>query len=279
MTEITGRTEVVAVVGDPIGHSLSPTIHNAAFQASGLDWIMVPCRVLADAGNRVLDAASALGLRGLAVTTPHKQVVAETVDHLDDAAASLRSVNTVVIGEDATTGYSTDGEGFVAALAAADFDVSERRVVVIGAGAAARSVIDALGRHGCASIGIVNRTESAARSASQLASVAEWVPADQIAERVVDAELVVNATSVGMGADVSVLDSGLFTPQHLVVDVVYHPVETRFLRDAQDAGARTLDGLGMLVHQAALQHALWTGCSADVSSMWSAVQAVLHTPR
>ncbi|MGB8860002.1 MAG: hypothetical protein WCC60_12135, partial [Ilumatobacteraceae bacterium] len=150
---ITGATRVAAVIGSPVRHSLSPALHNAAFAQLGVDWVYTAFDVAPGRAQSAIDAMRALGLGGLSVTMPHKEAVAQSVDSLDAAAEALRSVNTVVPQADGTLkGYSTDGAGFVASLADAGVLVAGRTVCVLGAGAAARSIIDELARCGAARI-------------------------------------------------------------------------------------------------------------------------------
>ena len=201
---------VAAVIGSPVHHSLSPAIHNAAFVAAGLDWVYVAFEVAPGAAGGALDAMRTLDLGGLSVTTPHKEDVARGVDELDPAAAALRSVNTVVWDADGRlVGHSTDGAGFVASLAASGVDVGGATVAVVGAGAAARSVVDALGRAGAADVAVVNRTRDPRRRGRRRldrrpgsARSTTWPPAD----------IVVNATSIGMGTDDVPFDVGAAPP-------------------------------------------------------------------
>ncbi|MEX2626886.1 MAG: shikimate dehydrogenase [Ilumatobacteraceae bacterium] len=269
---VTARTRVAAVIGSPVRHSLSPAIHQAAFEAGGLDWTFVAFEVAPGHAAEAVRAARTLGLGGLAVTTPHKEDVAVAVDEVDPAAAALGSVNTVVVRADGTTfGASTDGDGFVDWLRAAGHDPLDMRVVVLGAGAAARSVIDALDRAGVADIAVVNRSEDAAVRAAALARRAHVAAPSAVTA----ADLVVNATSVGMGDDALPLDPALLRASHVVADLVYHPLDTALLRAARAAGAATVDGLGMLVHQAALQQQLWTGTYPDVAALRAAAESQL----
>ncbi|CAN5388747.1 shikimate dehydrogenase [soil metagenome] len=256
---ISAGTRLAAVIGSPIRHSLSPVIHNAAFAATGAGWVFVALEVAPGAGAAAVDAMRVLGIDGLAVTTPHKEAVAGAVDDVDPAAAALGSVNTVVLRDGVTHGYSTDGAGFVESLRAAGHDPSGAHVAVVGAGAATRSVIDAIDRAGVGRIVVINRSaDTAARAAalSTLASVAD--PAS-----IALADLVVNATSVGMGTDEAPFDVTLLHRHQVVADLVYHPLDTALLRAAAEVGAATVDGLGMLVHQAVLQQHLWTGHRPD----------------
>ena len=269
---IGGATRLAAVIGSPISHSLSPVLHNAAFDAAGHDWRMLAFEVGAGGGAGAVAAMKALGIGGLSVTTPLKSEIAAAVDDVDRAAAALSSVNTVVLRDDGSTfGASTDGIGFVDSLTASGVSLSGARVVVIGAGAAARSIVDAIGRAGVADLAIVNRTAATAHRAAMLADAARVGEPSDIA----GADLLVNATSVGMGSDDTPVDATLLHAGLVVADVVYHPLTTRLLRDAAAAGSRTIDGLGMLVHQAVHQQRLWTGTSPDPSMMRAAAEAAL----
>ncbi len=269
--------ERVAVVGHPVSHSLSPAIHNAAFAAAGLDWEMVAEDVAPEDGPGLVAAAHGRGLRGLAVTMPHKVVVAESVDSLDPAAAALRSVNTVVFSDGASHGLSTDGDGFVDSLRAAGHDPAGAVVALIGAGAAARSIVDGLGRAGVARVLISNRTQAAAEESARLAPMAEVVESGGAGSAIAGADIVVNTTSVGMGADSRScpIEPSLLAAGHVVVDIVYHPLETALLRAAAERGAATVDGLGMLVHQACRQQVAWTGIAPDPVALRAAALAEL----
>lgn len=274
---ITGATRVAAVIGSPVRHSLSPALHNAAFEQLGVDWVYTAFEVLPGRAQSAVDAMRALGLGGMSVTMPHKEAVADAVDSLDPAAAALHSVNTVVPQADGSLkGYSTDGAGFVASLAAASVDVSGRTVCVLGAGAAARSIVDALARAGAARIAVRNRTVGTALRAVELAGAVGVLgeAADLSA-----ADIVINATSIGMGSrdlpcDVSQLRAG-----QVVADIVYHPRDTALLQAARERGAVAVDGLGMLVHQAALQQQWWHGLVPDVAVMAAAAERELAARR
>lgn len=266
--EITGATRLAGVIGSPVRHSLSPALHNAAFAALGLDWRFVAFEVAPGSVADALAGMRALGLCGLSVTMPHKEEVARLVDELDPAAAALESANTVVpLPDGRLKGYSTDGAGFVASLAEAGIAVAGLRVAVLGAGGAARAVVDAVARAGSASITVVNRSAGKAAVAAALAGERGSVGS---AADVAAADLVINATSVGMGSDDLPCDPALLRPGQMVADLVYHPLETALLRAAAQAGATPVDGLGMLIHQAALQEQLWSGHLPDVTVMRTA---------
>ncbi|HVC14573.1 MAG TPA: shikimate dehydrogenase [Acidimicrobiales bacterium] len=264
---------VVGVIGDPVRHSLSPALHNAAFTAMALDWVSVAFPVPPGALDAALDGVRALGVRGLSVTMPFKEAVAAKVDRSSATAARLGAVNCVLVEPDGLVGDNTDGEGFLAALArGAQFDPSGRRCLVAGAGGAARAVVLALAQAGAAEVVVVGRTPARAAEAARLAGDAgrTGTPAD--AAR---CDLVVNATPLGMAGTsdphaLAPVDPALLGPAQLVVDLVYVPRPTRWLALAQSRGATTLDGLGMLVHQAARQVELWAGRPAPLEAMWRA---------
>jgi shikimate dehydrogenase len=274
---ITGATRVAVVIGSPVHHSLSPALHNAAFQQLGIDWVYVAFHVANGEAQRAIDAMRAFRLVGMSVTMPHKDAVARCVDRLDPAAAALDSVNTVVPQADGSLlGCSTDGAGFVASLAASGVSVGERTVCLLGAGAAARSIADALGRAGASRVAVVNRTESAAEVTAALAARVGVVGT---AADIRDADIVINATSVGMSTDDLPCDPTLLRSGQVVADIVYHPRDTALLRAARAVGATPVDGLGMLVHQAALQQQWWHGSLPDIATMTTAAERELATPR
>ena len=270
---IAAGTRVAGVIGSPVQHSLSPTLHNAAFAQLGLDWVYVAFEVVRGHAPAAIDAMRVLGLAGLSVTMPHKEAVAGAVDALHPVATLLRSVNTVVVQPDGSLiGHSTDGDGFVASLAAAGVSVADRAVCVLGGGGAARAICHALARAGAARVVVVNRTPAAADVAAALAvSKGVAIGSVGVISDVAAADIVVNTTSIGMGSTEMPCDPALLRADQVVADIVYHPRETELLRAARALGAVTVGGLGMLVHQAALQQQLWHGAMPDVAVMTAAV--------
>jgi shikimate dehydrogenase len=273
-------TRLAAVIGSPVEHSLSPVIHRAAFESAGADWTYVAFEVASGSAPAAIDAMRVLGIAGLSVTMPHKDAVAGAVDRLDAAAAALGAVNTVSWDGAELIGSSTDGAGFVASLRDAGVSLEGARCAVLGAGGAARSVIDALDRVGVERIAVVNRTPDRAQRAITLSERAHLGSADDIGI----ADLVVNATSVGMGVHPAEAapssmpcDPALLATGQVVADLVYHPLETAWLAAARARGAIVVDGLGMLVHQAALQQELWLGRAADTTVMRAAATAELRS--
>lgn len=277
---VRATTRVAAVVGDPIEHSLSPVIHNAAFAAAGLDWVFVALRVVAGRGADAVRSMRTLGIDGLSVTMPLKSEVIAGLDELEPDAQALGAVNCVRWRGDRLVGANTDGPGFVAGLAADfDFHPEGRDCVVLGAGGAARAVVLALARAGARSVQVVNRTRSAAEAAAALAGpVGSVVDVDAVKA----ADLVVNATPLGMAgvgasADRPVLpcDPDLLSSGQVVSDLVYHPLRTPFVDAAAARGARASNGVSMLVHQAALAFESWTGATAPLTAVRAAVDAAL----
>ena len=319
---VSAATTVVGVIGDPVGHSLSPLLHNTAFVEMGLDWVSVGFPVAAGQVEGALSGMRALGIAGLSVTMPHKDEVAVLVDRTTPVAARLAAVNCVTLIAGELVGSNTDGEGFVAALRHGDgFEPQGKKCLVVGAGGAARAVILALAEAGATDVIVVNRTESRANAAAALAGPVGRVGHPEEAATV---DLVVNATPAGMGLplapdqyegrgsgaragpgsggaeaggvgaggvgaeagpgggpgadaghDAFPLDPEYLVPGQVVVDLVYHPATTPWLRAARDRGAVTHNGLGMLVHQAAVQLRSWTGEEPPVAAMWQATTAAL----
>lgn len=287
----TGHTRVAAVIGDPVRHSLSPTILNAAFAAAGLDWVYAAFEVSAGSGAAALDAVRTLGFGGLSVTMPLKAEVAAAVDVCAPEAAVLGAVNCVARRGDQLIGYNTDGPGLVDALRLDEgFDPAGRRCAVVGAGGAARAVIHALAAAGAAQVLVVNRSSDRAVAAAAMAGDVGAV-GDPAALGNVD--LVVQATPVGMhhttavsplhpgsATDVAAaslpFDPTLLRAGQLVVDLIYEPSPTPLVLEARAQGAHAVNGLGMLIHQAAHAFRAWTGEDAPLGAMSSAAVAALQ---
>jgi shikimate dehydrogenase len=275
---ISGRTRLAAVIGDPVRHSLSPAIHNAAFASLDLDWVYLALPVPAGGGKAAVEAMRTLGIDGLSVTMPHKADVAAAVDELTPTAQALGVCNCLYRVEDRIVGHSTDGDGFVAAYEHRfDTSLAGASVLVLGAGGAARSIVEAVGRAAPATIMVANRTPEPAESAARLAPAATAVAWGD-PEPVRQAQVIVNATAVGMagGPDPQglPLPADALRREHRVVDIVYQPRVTPLLAAAAAVGAATDDGVAMLVGQAALAFQIWTGLEPPLAVMTSAVETV-----
>ncbi|MFV0525694.1 MAG: shikimate dehydrogenase [Acidimicrobiales bacterium] len=268
----TGSTRLAAVIGDPVRHSLSPSLHNAAFAAAGLDWVYVALPVPAGRGAEAVEAMRVLGIDGLSVTMPHKEVVAAAVDRPSATVRALGACNCVWRDGDELVGESTDGDGLVRSLADDHgLPVPGRRVLVLGTGGAARSIIEAVGRHEPGGLVVASRDPERAAAAARLAPGARAGTAEDDAA---DADLIINATPVGMagGPDPAgvPVPTGVLRPGQAVVDIVYQPRRTPLLAAAEAAGAVPIDGVGMLIHQAAIAFERWTGRPAPVEVMRAA---------
>ena len=261
---ISATTKVAAVIGDPIGHSRSPEIHNAAFPAAGLDWVYVALRVSAADLADALSGFRAAGIAGLSVTMPHKASIASLLDGLSPTAATLGAVNCVTRDGGAFVGHNTDGEGLLDALREVGFDPQGRRCLVVGAGGAARAAVLALGVAGASEIGVAARRPGASAAAAVLGGSA----GHSVEPDAGPYELVVNATPLGMepGDPPPVPLEGI-RPGQTVVDLVYAARMTPLLQAAAAVGATWVDGLCPLLHQAARAFELWTGHPAPLDVM------------
>jgi shikimate dehydrogenase len=268
---ISGQTTVAAVIGNPVAHSLSPAIHNAAFTETDLDWVYVALPVAAGNGADAVTAMRTLRLGGMSVTMPLKSAAAEAADEVSEAVTALGAANCLVpIGDGRVRAENTDGVGFLAGLVDdAGNGVAGRRVAILGAGGAARAVAHACGDAGATAVLVVNRTpERAATTAALAGPVGRVVDVADIAT----ADVVVNATPVGMGEDRALpCDPALLHGGQVAVDLIYDPAETVWLAALRTAGVEVHNGLSMLVHQAAAAFTLWTGLVAPIEAMRDAV--------
>jgi len=280
----TEATRRVYLLAHPAGHSLSPVMHNAAFEAAGIGaWYEawdVPPEQLAHAVMRLRD----LEVLGANVTIPHKQTVMQHVDDLSEAARHIGAVNTIINKGGNLLGHNTDAAGYWRALEQANVTVKGQNVLVLGAGGAARAIVFALLQAG-ASVHLYNRTtQKATDLAEAFAAVGETTViehSDALHEAAKQANLIVNTTSVGMAhggvdPDVSPLPADALPDAGFVSDIVYRPAQTRLLRDAAHKGLGTQNGLAMLVYQGAESFRLWTLEPPDTNVMFKAARAVLE---
>ena len=262
--------EVAAIIGYPVSQSLSPAMHNAVFHQRKLDWSYVAMEVREEALLGVMQTLGSKSLLALSVTMPHKEAIFEILDNastsfgeIDESARAARSVNTIAISGGRLIGSNTDGDGCCNAIGQTGVDIAGSRVVVVGAGGTARAIVATLARRGASDVAVINRTESRAQDVIASTNVARIGTVDDIA----NASILINATSVGMGNQETPVDATRLHSDLAVLDAVYHPLETTLLRDAKRAGAKTVDGLWMLVHQGALQQLAWFKEIGDVQLM------------
>jgi shikimate dehydrogenase len=263
----------VFLIGHPVSHSVSPAMQNAALRASGLAWQYDLLETPRAQLPAVVERLRADDCAGANVTIPHKEAIIEFLDHVTPTARQIGAVNTIVQREGKLIGENTDGYGVIQTLREAQVQLRDARVVILGAGGAARAAVFALAAENVASIAIINRT--AARAHALAEAVRQHFPRLALCvnhiETLADAHIVINATSVGMTPNVnaSPLPPNVTLPRDVVVfDMVYRPRETQLLREARRAGARPLSGLGMLAHQGAAAFALWTGRAAPLALMF-----------
>jgi len=282
---ISATSKLCAVIGDPVSHSVSPEIHNSAFQACGLDLVYVAFHVRQGDVERALEGVRSLGIRGLSVTIPHKVDIIPYLDELDEASRNIGSVNTVVNEGDRLVGYSTDGPGAMRALAAEGVEVGGRNVLLLGSGGAARAVAFALAAfESPPRLRILGVEEeeledlgSDLKRKTRIPTSTRSLSSEHLTEAMADAEVVIHATPIGMSPkfDETLVASHLIRADQVVFDIVYTPLETRLLQEARAAGAVTVAGLGMFVYQAAIQFELWTGEDAPVELMTETVRKAL----
>jgi shikimate dehydrogenase len=281
---ISGKTRVCGVIGDPVEHTVSPAMQNAAFNALGLDYVYLPFKVVPDNLEKALQGVRGLNFGGINVTIPHKVAVLAYLDDLDPLAENLGAVNTIVNQDGYLKGYNTDATGFYQALKGAGVEPSGKNITILGAGGAARAVAFILADKG-ASITVLNRDETRAKKLGdslmrlfRLEVKIGGLKKKNLAKIIEQTEILVNTTSVGMlpQGGYSPLPPGLIHPAQVVFDIVYNPTKTALLAEAEEVGARTIGGLEMLVQQGAAAFELWTGLNAPVQEMRvAAVSALL----
>jgi shikimate dehydrogenase len=269
---------LLGIVGHPLGHSLSPALHNWAFEQAGIPWVYLRWDLPRERFEVFMAAVRALPIQGVSVTIPYKQAVIPFLDGVSDAASRIGAVNTLLWDDGRLLGENTDVVGFVSPLKR--MDICLRSALVLGAGGAARAVLIGLGMLGVGSIRVCSRNEERARKLAGEFGVG-MLPWDM--RGAADADLVVNATPLGMKGRFEMLSPW---PEDVfpagvkcVYDLVYNPEETVLLRQAQNAGLLTIGGLAMFVRQALAQFRLWTGLELDEPSVAAKVRSVLGAQR
>jgi shikimate dehydrogenase len=274
--EINTHTQFCGVIGNPIEHSLSPAIHNAAFQKLGLNYVYLAWKV--EAIGEAIRGLRALGnFCGASVTIPHKVSAIPFLDHVESTARQIGAINTIVAEEGQLTGYNTDATGALRALKEAGVELRGRRVAMLGSGGAARAIAFALATESGADkltlLGIDDqeRATLAAEIRSKTALKVEDFHLDEVTlgRTLPEAQVLIHCTPIGMSpkADASCVPASLLHAGLAVMDIVYNPRETRLLKEATRAGCKTIPGLEMFLHQAVIQFELWTNRSAPVDVM------------
>jgi shikimate dehydrogenase len=273
--KITAATKVVGVVGDPVRHSLSPVMHNGWIADHGLDAVYVALSLKSEDAEGALRALKQFGFAGLNVTVPHKEAAARAAGWTEGDAANVLRWEL----DGSLSAFNTDGLGFLKALdeCAPNWKAETQSVLIVGAGGAARGIAQAISPH-VGRIVFANRTRSRAEAAAAAFSLGrgEVLPWENLGQGFAEADLIVQATALGMAGQPEIGWPLNRCKKHaLVADIVYRPLETPLLREARAAGLATMDGLGMLIHQGALAFELWFGIRPDTAKARARLLAAL----
>jgi len=271
------KTKVCGLIGDPVEHSMSPVMHNAAFRELGLNYLYVPFRVKKEELGKAIDGMRALNIRGLNITIPHKVAVIPLLDELDPLAEKIGAVNTIVNNDGVLRGYNTDASGLLQSMWTKGIEPRDKNIVIIGAGGASRAVTFILADKK-ARLVILNRIQEldwAKELASRITQTfrqkieALELNRENLAKVLTKADILLNATNAGMSPNTgeTPVDADLLRPELVVYDIVYNPSKTRLLREAEMINAKTIGGLDMLTWQGALAFQMWTGRKAPVELM------------
>lgn len=280
---ITGKTNVFGIIGDPVEHSLSPGMHNAAFKELGLDNIYVPFQVKAENLEDAILGAQSLGIKGFNVTIPHKKEVINYLDYLDIAAGLIGAVNTIEFGKNGAVGHNTDGIGAVKAIEEVT-PVKNKKVVVLGAGGASRAITFQLLLSGVDNLIIANRTvEKAIELKTDLDEKLDHEVRvsgldEKLTQEIKDTDILINTTPVGMYPNIHqkpVLNAAMMHQELVVNDIVYNPLKTGLLKEADKAGAKSISGLKMLMYQGVEAFKIWTGIEPPVEIFQNALMKEL----
>lgn len=282
MIPITGHTRLTALLGSPVAHSISPLMHNEAFQLLDLDYTYLCFEVNEETLPAAVDGLKACGIRGFNLTMPNKNKIVEFLDELSPAARLIGAVNTVVNDDGHLIGYNTDGVGYMQAVKDAGYDITGKTITIMGAGGAATAICAQAALDGVEKIHIFaretsrfwDRTQKLAENINSTlpckAVLHENKDTAALAQAISESALLLNATSVGMAPNTEgtiIEDTSLYHPDLIVSDVIYNPRETRFLKEAREAGCRTFNGMYMLLYQGAEAFRLWTGKEMPVKEI------------
>ena len=273
------KTELTALLGSPVSHSISPAMHNEAFKQLGLDYVYCAFDVNEEELAKAVAQLKNIGIRGFNLTMPNKNKIVELLDHLSPAAKLIGAVNTIVNDDGILTGYNTDGVGFLQSLKDIGFSIADKEITILGNGGAATAIIAQAALDGARQINIFARPQSrfAKRMTKLVADINQTTHSTTSVYDIADTKklqsasnssaLLVNATSVGMTPNIDaspIEDANIFHPNLLVADIIYEPRMTKFLQIAEQNGCKTCNGMYMLLHQGAEAFKLFTGCDMPV---------------
>ncbi|MGB9853292.1 MAG: shikimate dehydrogenase [Candidatus Bathyarchaeales archaeon] len=283
--EITGETKVCCVIGDPIEHTLSPLMHNAAFKHLKLDFVYVAFRVRSEELKNAVKGMRSLGVHGFNVTMPHKNAITKYLDSLDSTVQFIESVNTVLNDGGKLIGFNTDGVGALKAFKENQVPLDGKKLLLLGAGGAARAIAFQLASE-VEKLTILNRDGEKAKQLAKVLKekfgkkiVGDTLSASAIKNYLKDADILVNATSVGMhpNTEQTLVNREWLKPDMAVMDIVYNPIETRLIKDAKAVGAKVVYGTEMLFFQGAASFEIWFKRPAPVEVMREAIlRSITH---
>ena len=274
MGRVGNMKKLYGVIGDPIAHSMSPAMHNDAFEQYGLDAAYVPFHVTPENLRDAVKGFKAINLSGLSITVPHKTAIMPLLDEIDPLAEAIGAVNTMVNDGGRFIGYNTDGLGYLKGIKQEVPSFSDCNMLLIGAGGAARAIYFTMAQAGLKNIDIANRTLSSAEFLVEncpFPKNSEVLSLNDAQEQLSKYDIIVQTTSIGMhpNVDSSPISVDQLKPTAFVSDIIYTPLETKLLREAKQIGARIQNGLPMFTHQGALQFEMWTGIFPDTDRMES----------
>ena len=276
---ITGKTKVAAVIGNPIEHSLSPPMHNAAYKQMGMDYVYVAFKIEKDNLSHLIESAKTMGLVGLNVTIPYKTDIIEYLDEVDDTARRINAVNTIRFKDGMAKGYNTDGTGAVKSIEKYT-ELKNKKVLVLGAGGASKAITFTLLNHGINSLTIANRSRDNAiqlidnlkkQTGFDKINYVDIEQADTILDSV---DIIINTTPIGMYPNVDAdtpIKTEKINENHVVMDIIYNPLETKLLKNAKDNGATTISGTNMLINQGITAFEIFTGKTPSYESFEKAL--------
>ncbi|MFC1500832.1 shikimate dehydrogenase [Elusimicrobiota bacterium] len=264
---INGNTKIIGIFGYPIKHTFSPAMHNAAFKVSGLNFIYTPFEISPNNLSKAISCVKKFNIHGLNITVPHKENALKFIDKADPLAKKIGSINTIVNKNGVLTGYNTDGKGFIKDIKNCGFNPIKKTALLMGAGGAGKAVAAALSWSGAKKIYITDKSQTLARKLVSKIKNSKHFPMSKIKEKIEEADIVINATPIGMkNSKQSLINKNLLRKNLFVYDLVYNH-ETRLIKDAKKIGAKAYNGIGMLLYQGVLAFELWTGKKAPVSIM------------
>ena len=300
---INGTTQVIGVIGNPVGHSFSPIMFNAAFKAMNMNYVYVPFKVEKEDLKYAIKGAKAFGIKGLNVTIPHKQKIINELDKFDIMANLIGAVNTIDFKDGKSKGYNTDCIGAVKAIEEV-CDIKNKNVVIVGAGGAARAIAFQIAIEGANNLTMINRSPKKAKSLiydiktllsadftdnSKLDDITidfshidlnfEYGGLDILHESLKDADILIDTTPIGMHPNINdepVATEDMIHSDLIVNDIVYNPLETTLIKEAKKANAKTISGIKMLLYQGAENFKIWTGKEAPIDVMEKALLKIIE---